>query len=223
MSMKISNETVQLLKNFSTINNSIMLRNGEPLSTISEAGGIYAKAMIAENFPENVAIYDLSEFLSTLSLFNSPVLEFSKDTESEFVTIREEKGRASVRYRFTDVNNITYPEEELEIPSVDAEFSITKDQLSSLQKACSVMQLEDIGINADGQSITLVATDPKNKFSNQYELTVGETEKTFSHTVKAENLKLILSDYNVKISDEGMLEISNSDGSLTYLVALEEA
>lgn len=216
--MKISNETHMILKNYASINNGILIRGGNKLSTISESEGIYSQVDVSESFPQDLPIYDLSEFLSTLGLFNSPVLSFTEDS----IVITEENSNTKVTYRLTDSQNITFPDDEYELPSEDFSFTITESQLSKLMKACAVMNLEDIRIEASGSSITLNAVDPKNSLSNNYSIEVGGTFKApFSQTLKAENVKVINGDYTVTGSEEGMVEFKQASG-LSYLIALEE-
>lgn len=223
--MKISNETLNILKNFSSINKGIVLRKNEPLATVSEQENIYAVAEIQESFPCDIGIYDLSEFLGTLGLFQSPVLDFGQDSQSNYVIVKEENGKSTVKYRFDEISLITSPTEKYEIPSVEVEFTLSQMDIQKIQKACAIMSLEDIVIVSDGDSVSVVARDPKNKLSNFYELdvSIGSNGHKFEFIIKADNLKLIQGEYNVKASKEGSVLFTNEKANLSYLIALEEA
>ena len=224
--MKISQDTLNILKNFSGINKGIVLRKNKPLATVSEMENIYAVAEIQESFPCDIGIYDLSEFLGTLGLFQSPVLDFGQDGQSNFVVIKEEGGKSTVKYRFDDISLITSPSESYEIPSVEIEFDLTQTDIQKIQKACAIMGLKDIVIaSTDGQSVSVIARDPVNKLSNFYELGTEANSggHKFEFVINAENMKLISGDYNVKASKEGSVLFTNQKGNLSYLIALEES
>lgn len=222
--MKISQETLTILKNFATINKGIVLRKNKPLETVSEQENIYAIAEIKESFPCDIGIYDLSEFLGTLSLFQTPVLDFGKDSQSHFVIIKEEAGKSTVKYRFDDISLITSPTEGYEIPSVEVEFNLSQSDIQKIKQACGILSLEDIVISSDGNAVSVIARDPKNKLSNFYELDVSldSNGRKFEFVVKADNLKLIQGEYNVKASKAGSALFSNGK-NLSYLIALEES
>lgn len=223
--MKISQETLNILKNFSSINKGIVVHSNKPLATISEQDNIYAVAEIAETFPCDIGIYDLSEFLGTLGLFQSPILDFGQDNQSDFVVIKEETGNSTVKYRFNDISLVTSPTENYELPSVEVEFVLSQIDIQKIQKASSIMGLEDVVISSDGDKVLVILRDPKNKLSNFYELdTLAVSDgKKFEFVVKHENLKLISGGYNVKVSKEGSILFSNLNQPLTYLIALEES
>ncbi|CAR63283.1 T4-like sliding clamp protein [Synechococcus phage S-RSM4] len=217
----LSKKTLDVLKNFSTINSSIVFRKGSTVRTISNAENILAKFTGEEVFPNDFAIYDLSQFLSGISLFSDPQLEF--DNES-FVNIRG--GRQSARYYFSDpeITLKSAPEKNVKFPGADLQFNLTGEDLIALQKASAVYSLPDLTFQSEEGSneIKLILRDKENDTSNTYDLTVaGCTTGTYSLDVKIENIRLLPGDYNVKVSKHLISEWTNQSVDLTYYIALE--
>ncbi len=217
----LSKKTLDVLKNFSTINSSIVFRKGSTVRTISNAENILAKFTGEEVFPNDFAIYDLSQFLSGISLFSDPQLEF--DNES-FVNIRG--GRQSARYYFSDpeITLKSAPEKNVKFPGADLQFNLTGEDLIALQKASAVYSLPDLTFQSEEGSneIKLILRDKENDTSNTYDLTVaGCTTGTYSLDVKIENIRLLPGDYNVKVSKHLISEWTNQNVDLTYYIALE--
>ncbi|AOV61838.1 DNA polymerase processivity factor [Synechococcus phage S-WAM2] len=217
----LSKKTLDVLKNFSTINSSIVFRKGSTVRTISNAENILAKFTGEEVFPNDFAIYDLSQFLSGISLFSDPQLEF--DNES-FVNIRG--GRQSARYYFSDpeITLKSAPEKNVKFPGADLQFNLTGEDLIALQKASAVYSLPDLTFQSEEGSneIKLILRDKENDTSNTYDLTVaGCSTGTYSLDVKIENIRLLPGDYNVKVSKHLISEWTNQSVDLTYYIALE--
>ena len=217
----LSKKTLDVLKNFSTINSSIVFRKGSTVRTISNAENILAKFTGEEVFPTDFAIYDLSQFLSGISLFSDPQLEF--DNES-FVNIRG--GRQSARYYFSDpeITLKSAPEKNVKFPGADLQFNLTGEDLIALQKASAVYSLPDLTFQSEEGSneIKLILRDKENDTSNTYDLTVaGNATGTYSLDVKIENIRLLPGDYNVKVSKHLISEWTNQNVDLTYYIALE--
>ena len=217
----LSKKTLDVLKNFSTINSSIVFRKGSTVRTISNAENILAKFTGEEVFPNDFAIYDLSQFLSGISLFSDPQLEF--DNES-FVNIRG--GRQSARYYFSDpeITLKSAPEKNVKFPGADLQFNLTGEDLIALQKASAVYSLPDLTFQSEEGSneIKLIIRDKENDTSNTYDLTVaGCATGTYSLDVKIENIRLLPGDYNVKVSKHLISEWTNQSVDLTYYIALE--
>jgi len=217
----LSKKTLDVLKNFSTINSSIVFRKGSTVRTISNAENILAKFTGEEVFPNDFAIYDLSQFLSGISLFSDPQLEF--DNES-FVNIRG--GRQSARYYFSDpeITLKSAPEKNVKFPGADLQFNLTGEDLIALQKASAVYSLPDLTFQSEEGSneIKLILRDKENDTSNTYDLTVaGCTTGTYSLDVKIENIRLLPGDYTVKVSKHLISEWTNANVDLTYYIALE--
>ena len=217
----LSKKTLDVLKNFSTINSSIVFRKGSTVRTISNAENILAKFSGEEVFPTDFAIYDLSQFLSGISLFNDPQLEF---TSNDFVSIRG--GRTSAKYYFSDpeITLKSAPEKNVKFPGADIQFNLTGDDLIALQKASAVYGLPDLTFQSEegSDTIKLILRDKENDTSNSYDLTVaGCSTGTYSLDLKIENIRVLPGDYNVKVSQHLISEWINSNVDLTYYIALE--
>ena len=215
--MKLSKGTLDILKNFSNINQSICFKEGTELSTLSIQKNILSRANVEEKFPKSFAIYDLSEFLSGLTLFEDP--EFSFDNDN-YVIIKDRKN--SSRYFFADPSTIvTPPENKVELPSKDVCFTVAWSDISNVIKAAAIYQIEDLAVVGDGSKIKLVVRDKKNDTSNSYAVDVGNTDKSFSFNFKVENLKLLPGDYQVVISKQNASLFRDANRDLEYLIALE--
>ena len=215
--MNLSDNTLGILKNFAGINNSILVKKGNQLRTISVAKNILAEAEIPEDFPRDVAIYDLNQFLNGLSLHQDPDLDFSEETH---LTIRE--GRRKVKYFFADPQVIIAPpEKEISLPSQDACFQLDNNSLEKLLKAAAVYQLPDLAVVGGAGVVKLIVRDKKNDTSNEYAVTVGETDKSFTFNFKVENIRIIPGSYDVVVSSKLLSKFTNSKLNLTYYIALE--
>jgi hypothetical protein len=216
--MKLSDNTLVLLKNFAGINQSILVKQGNKLRTISIAKNILAEAEITEEFPREFAIYDLNQFLNGLSLHQDPDLDF---TENSYITIRE--GKRRVKYFYADPNVIiSPPEKEIKLPSNDVGFQLETGALEKLVKAAAVYQLPDISAIGDAGVIRLVVRDKKNDTSNEYSIVVGETDEQFTFNFKVENISKIVSGaYNVVVSRKLLSQFTNTKHNLSYWIALE--
>ena len=219
----LSKKTLDVLKNFSTINSSIVFRKGSTVRTISNAENILAKFTGEEVFPSDFAIYDLSQFLSGISLFNDPQLEF---TTSDFVNIKG--GRQSAKYYFSDpeITLKSAPERNVNFPGSDLEFNLSSDDLLALQKASAIYSLPDLTFFSEkgSDTIKLILRDKENDTSNTYDLSVkGTATGTFSLDLKIENIRVLPSDYVVKVSQHLISEWTSQDADLKYYIALEPA
>ena len=196
--MTLCDNTLMVLKNFAGINNSILVKKGSKLRTMSVAKNILAEADITEDFPREFGIYDLNQFLNGLSLHQDPNLDFSEDT---YLTIRE--GKRRVKYFFADPQVIVSPpEKEINLPTQDVCFQIESITLDKLLKAAAVYQLPDLSAVGKNGVIKLVVRDKKNDTSNEFAIVVGETDKEFSFNFKVENIRIIPGSYNVVISSK---------------------
>ena len=215
----LSKKTLDVLKNFSSINSSIVFRQGSTVRTISNAENILAKYTAEETFPVYFAIYDLSQFLSGITLFSDPQLEFANN---DFVSIRG--GGRYVKYYFSDpeITLKSAPEKNVKFPGADIQFNITGDELVSLQKASAVYSLPDLTVDTTGDTIKLILRDKEHDTSNTYEQsTSGDFTGSYSLDVKIENIRLLPGDYTVKISKHLISEWTNQTTDLTYYIALE--
>ena len=215
--MKLSDTTVNLLKNFSSINQSILFKSGNKLRTMSVMKNILAEATITEEFPKDFGVYDLNQFLQGHSLHQSPELDFTND---EYVVIKEGKMRS--KYFFAEPSVIVSPpEKEISLPSEDVTFVITSQQLEKLKKAASVYQLPDISAIGEAGVVQVVARDKKNDTSNDFSIVVGETDKQFVFNFKEENLKIIPGTYDVVVSSKLLSRFVNQNYDVVYYIALE--
>ena len=215
--MKLSESTVSLLKNFSSINQSILFKEGQKLRSISVMKNILVEANVSEEFPKDFGIYDLNQFLNGLSLHSSPDLDFDND---QYVVIKG--GQSRSKYFFADPSVIVAPpEKEISLPTEDVCFVLTSQQLEKLKKAASVYQLPDISVIGENGVIKLVARDKKNDTSNDFSIVVGETNSEFVFNFKEENLKIVPGNYDVVVSEKLLSRFQNQNIDVTYYIALE--
>jgi len=219
MTVTLSRTTLDVLKNYATINSSIVFRKGSTLRTISNGENILSQFTSEEVFPVDFAIYDLSQFLSGISLFDNPKLDFSSDDYVRIVGARR-----SVKYYFSDpqITLKSAPEKNVNFPGSDIQFNLTAEDLVSLQKASGVYSLPDMSFQSKDGKIQLVLSDKENDTSNTYKQTiVGECTGDYSLDVKIENIRLLPGDYCVKVSKGLISEWNNTTLDLTYYIALE--
>ena len=217
VAMKLSDKTLSVLKNFSTINQSILFKQGSKLRTISVMKNILAEATVTEEIPKDFGIYDLNQFLNGLSLHQSPELDFVNDGH---VVIKE--GRMRTKYFFADPNVIiTPPEKAIDLPSEDVSFELSTDQLDKLLKAAAIYQLPDLAVVGSSGVVKILVRDKKNDTSNDFSVIVGETDKEFSFNFKVENIKILPGTYDVSVSSKLLSRFTSKNQDLTYYIALE--
>lgn len=216
--MKISNETTGVLKNFSSINQSIFVQSGSALSTISPMKTVFAKANVEEEFPREFGIYDLNQFLAVVSLFEDP--EFSFDENNLNVLGKDD---STVRYFYANKNTITLPpEKELELTDVLEDFSLSEKRISSLLRAATVMQLPHICISGENGELFISAEDVVNNSSNNFKFNLNVPVDTdFKAVFRVENLKLLPKDYVVTLSRKGIAKFTSEDNRLSYFIVAE--
>lgn len=215
--MKLSDDTITVLKNFSNINKSILIKKGSKLKTISVLKNIYAVADVGEEFSKDFAIYDLNEFLNGLSLHQDPDFDFSNES---YLTIKE--GKRKVKYFYADPDVIVSPpDKDIDLPSEDVCFQLEHSQLDKLIKASAVYKLPDLSAVGEAGVIRLVVRDKNNDTSNEYSITVGETDSTFVFNFKVENIKIIPGSYDVVVSKKLSARFINQKYNLKYFIALE--
>ena len=215
--MKLSDKTVNLLKNFSNINQSILFKEGSKLRTISVMKNILAEAEVNESFPKDFGIYDLNQFLNGMGLHQNPDLDFENQGH---VVIKE--GRMRSKYFFADPSVIvTPPDKNLDLPSEDVSFELNTQQLDRLLKAAGIYQLPDLSVIGSAGVVKILVRDKKNDTSNDFAITVGETDKEFVFNFKVENIKIIPGTYDVVVSQKLLSRFKCKDYELTYFIALE--
>ena len=216
--MNLSSDTVSLLKNFSDINQNILVKPGNKVQTISTMKNILAEAEISEKFESEFAIYDLPEFLRSVELFDKPELKFNGGSN---VQIADSNSKQAIKYFFADKSVIVSPTKNITMPDKEVTFTFKKETFAKLLKAATTLNLPDVAVKGDGKSIKIIATDKKNKSSNEYSLTVGETDKKFTAYFKTENFKMVTDDYDVAISKQKISHFVNRNKPIQYWIALE--
>lgn len=209
--MKLSNKTINILKNFATINQSIVIKPGNSLQTISNVKDTFAKATIEETFDKSVSIYDLNEFLGVIGLFEDPELEFG----DKYVELSE--GKTKQTYFYADPSVITQPPEKgVTIPSVEVTAKLTKEQLGKLIRSASVNKATDLTFTKGNVKVH-EKTVPT---SNNFEMTDVASAGNYELTIKVDKLKMISDDYNINICAKGLAHFEGSQG-VEYFVALQ--
>ena len=217
--MKLSEHTTSILKNYATINQNLVIKEGSELLTMSAMKNIVAKATVEESFPRELAIYDLNEFLAAMSLFKNPILDF----DEQFVTIKEEnEPRRKLKYFYSDPSVVQSPTKTITMPSEEVTFEFSNNNLSEMKKASAVIGAPDMVLERLNGSSSLVAKDKKNDSANNYSSeidTKGDGE--FKFFFKVENLKLMDGSYDVTVSSKNISHFQNKNSQVEYWIALE--
>ena len=215
--MQLSDKTLNLLKNFAGINQSILFKQGKTIRTISVMKNILAEVNVDEEFERDFGIYNLNEFLNAMSLYQDPQLDFKNES---YVSIREGKTRS--KYFFADPAVIvTPPDKSITLPSEDVSFELNTQQLDKLLKAAAVYGVPDLSVIGENGVVKLVVRDKKNDTSNDFSVVVGETDKEFSFNFKVENIKILPGTYEVVVSQKLLSRFTSKNHDLTYYIALE--
>lgn len=214
--MKISDNTRDVLKNFSTINSGIRVKTGNKLETISNMKNILAVATVSEEFPQDFSIYNLPEFLGATSLLEDPDFQFN-DTSLSITD-----NNSAMNYFFASEGMVTAPDKMITMPNAEITFDLSSTLLNDLNKAASVLGVNDLVLKSDGSTITLEVTDKKNTTSNTFSRIVGEGDgNVYNMNFKIENLKVLDGNYTVSVSSKGISHFNNKDIDLEYFIALE--
>ena len=218
--MKLSEHTTSVLKNFASINQNLVIKEGKTISTMSAMKNIVAKAEVDEDFPREIAIYDLNEFLAALSLFTNPVLDFS---ENHVMITEEGKTGNSLKYFYSDPSVVTTPSSEITMPETEVKFSLDSSDLSKVQRAASVIGSPDLVLEKNGTGSYLTVKDKKNDTANNYSLDVdAEGEGEYNFFFKVDNLKLLPTNYDVEVSSKNISHFKSQTGNaVEYWIALE--
>ena len=222
--MNLSNETVSVLKNFATINQNLVIKEGSNISTMSAMKNIIASAEVKESFPLDFAIYDLNEFLAALSLFEKPDLDFHKD----FVVMTESGSTGkSLKYWYSDPSVVTTPTKEISMPESEVSFTLENDMLINVQKAAAVIGAPDMALEAMSSGVALLkVTDKKNATANDYAVQVDINNEDgkdlpYKFWFKVENLRLLSGSYGVEVSSKNISRFVNTNVDIQYWIALE--
>ena len=216
--MKISENTIGILRNFSDINANILFTPGKTLQTMSTMKNIMAKADVEENFESEFGVYDLPEFLRALDSFQQPVLNFNGSAN---LKIKDEKSSLSARYAFADKSTLRYPTKVISMPDKTITFTLKDSDWESVKKLYTNLSLPDIAFKGEKGKIKLVALDKKNSNSNESSVDIGETDLEFTAYIKAENMKIIPGDYDVALSKAKIAHFINKKVKVQYWIALE--
>ena len=221
--MKLSNETLSVLKNFGAINQGIMFKKGKTLKTVSSHKNILAEVNISEEIPADFGVYDLNNFLSVVSLHKEdPSFEF----DPHHVIICGNKGRSKIKYRFCDPTMIVLPPEsgKLIMPEADISFELASEDFEWLMRAANVLSSPHIAVDSDGAKIILVTLDLQNDSAHTESLEMGDntTGSKYRMIFRTENLSKILPGaYEVKISSKGISHFKNKNLPLQYWISTE--
>lgn len=216
--MKVSSQTLSVLKNFSEINENILVKPGSTIRTISTLKNVLAQAKVEENFEKEFGIYKLPEFLRSVELFEKPELNFNG---GQYVTIKDEKYKQHIKYFFADESVLVTPSKSIELPDRYVTFTFTKEKFERLMKGANSLALPDIALKGAEGKMTITASDKKNTSSNEYSVELGETDKNFVAYFRMENFKQIEDDYDVAISQKGISHFIGKTRQVQYWIALE--
>ncbi len=220
--MELSDNTLTVLKNFSSINQNLMVREGKTVKTISEARNVLATANVAEEFPKDFGVYDLNEFISVLGLVDQPRLTF----QDEHVIVGDSSGRSKVKYFFSPEETLTTPSKDIKMPEPDVKFELTADTLSKLKKAAAALGHTEFSMTASNGALSLSVVDNQNSTSNAFSIDVPATsipDTAFNFVMSIANLKIIAGDYDVGISSKLISEFKHKELDVTYWIALEKS
>jgi hypothetical protein len=216
--MKLSESTINVLKNFATINSGMQFREGSVVRTISKGQNVLGKATITETFEKDFVIYDLNRFLSLYSSLNDP--EIVVNAESNNITIKS--GTSKTTYGLADESMIVAPPaKELKVENAEVNFRLTKEDMSQVLKLSGILGLPNIAVIGDGTSISISALDVKNADSDDFSIKVGETTANFKLIFVTENLKMIAGTYDVAISSKGISHFKHTTDQVEYWIATE--
>lgn len=219
--MKLTDNTMAVLKNFSTIQPNIVLREGDVIKTLAETKNVMAVAKLDQTFDKSVGIYNLDEFMNLLGLVDTCDL----DWRDEFVKISDESGRSSVKYFYSDTSILTSPAKDIEFPGGEVKFELDESTLSRIRRAASALGHEKVSISPVDGGIQLSVVDPSDATSNAFYIVVpGSCESDdFNFVMNISNLKLISGDYDVEISSRLISKFTNKSKEVTYFIALEKS
>jgi len=210
--MKLSQETLSILKNFATINGNLMINPGSTLKTLSAAKSVFANANVTEVFDAEFGIYDLNEFLGALSIYEDPEITFY----DKYLKI--ESG-GSFKFFSADPTVLTFPTKDIKMPSPFVEFDLSSKDLALIQKTAGIIGASDVVFTGDGETVTVVVTDKKNSTSNTFSKELGKTDKKFESFLKQDNMKFLMDDYTVSISEKKIANLVSE--RVEYFVSLE--
>jgi hypothetical protein len=216
--MKLSEQTLTLLKNYATINPGVQIKSGQVIRTISKQQNVLAKATITETFDSDFVIYDLNRFLALVSSLDSPEISVNAGKKVLNVT----SGTSKTVYGLSDESMIVAPPaKEIKVENAEVNFTLTKDSLAQVLKLSGILGLPNIAVVGNGSEISISALDAKNDESDNFSINVGESTATFKFIFTTENLKMIPGTYNVAISSKGISHFKHEKDPIEYWIATE--
>jgi hypothetical protein len=216
--MKISSETINILKNFSGINANLVFKPGKELKTLSEAKTIMATASILEDFPVEFGVYDLNEFLSLFSLMDEPELEF----DDKFLTMSD--GSQKIKYFYSEIDILTQPTKDINMPECEVVLDISSANLDKIRKAAAVLGHSELSFSSQGDNVVASVFNEKDATANTFDIDLGTTSnEIFNYVFSISNLKMLQGDYKVSISSKLISNWRNADNPLDYFIALEKS
>jgi len=213
--MQISKETIEVLKNFASINSNILIRKGKNLATISTAKNIFAKANVAEDFPIEVPIYDLNSLLALLTLMENQNVEFGDKS----LTISKDGGKFEYFYSNAGVI-VAAPDKSIELDN-HFQFKLTAEDVQMIIKAAAITSAPTISVTCKHQQVVLTIGDKKNDTANTYKKTIGPGLEDFECHMAVENFKIIPDAYTVTISKKKFMHFKHETKSVEYFIAME--
>lgn len=219
--MELSESTLQVLRNFSGINQNLLIKSGSNIKTISEARNVVATADVTESFEKDFGIYDLNEFIGVMGLVDTPSLKFDED----FVTVSDSSGRSKVKYFYSAEETLTTPTKDVTMPEADVKFILDNDTLNKLKKAASTLGHSEVSIKAKDGILSLSVVENQNATSNAFSIDIdGEFKQdaVFNFIISISNLKILPGDYEVEISSKLITQFKNKEVPLRYWIALEK-
>ena len=219
--MELNENTLNVLKNFSGINQNMLIQQGNTIKTISEARNVLATAVVEEEFPQPFGIYDLNEFIGVLGLVDTPRLKFAE----EYVTIGDSTGRSKVKYFFSPEETLTTPQKDINMPETEVKFTLTNDTLNKIKRAASTLGHDEVLITGKDGVLNLSVVESQNSTSNAFTIDIdGEfpAETNFNRILSISNLKILTGDYDVEISSKLISCFKHKDLNVKYWIALEK-
>ena len=220
--MKLSDNTLAVLKNFGNINQGIFFKKGKTLRTVSTGKNILAKAEIPDVIPSDFGIYDLNEFLSVVSLHKN---DLQLDFDQKNVLISGQKGRSKIKYRFCEPTMIVIPpEKELQMPDPEISISLSSDDFKWILDSANVLGSPQIAIESDGTVVKIVTFDASNDSAHTQALELDSegTGNKYKMIFKTENIQKVLSGpYDIKISSKGIAHLKNTKFPIEYYITTE--
>ena len=220
--MQLSTRTIDILRNFSSINANLVIDNGNVVKTMSAARNLVSSAEIEETFPQSFGIYDLSEFLSVISLVNNPQISFSDN----YCTISDQAGLSSVKYFYSDREMLSYPKKDITMPECEVKFLLNVNVLQQVKRAAAALGHKELSVTASDGSVQISVIDPKDSTSNSFSVVVdGQYPEgaDFNLIFSVENFKLMAEDYEVSVSSRMISNFRSLDSNIEYFIALEKA